>query len=200
MYNPCRVTRWFNINIRATQPIIRQYHLQYRGSVLTMAKWTMGTTLIHQSPCSECDLHQASRENLLISIPAFRSSSLKKTALSLCSPLQGRLSRSSLWSEKVLNLGASFSIFCFSPDPISSCMNNAEDLVARGAMGDGFTQSPLPGAITSEGKSSQDTSCSPIGSPVAGQRSYVNNQLYFFPCDGPRGNQLLRPDVGGGHL
>ncbi|KAI9525591.1 hypothetical protein NQZ68_006140 [Dissostichus eleginoides] len=36
-------------------------------------------------------------------------------------------------------------------------------------MGDGFTQSPLPGAITSEGNSSQDTSCSPIGSPAAGQ-------------------------------
>lgn len=84
--------------------------------------------------------------------------------------------------------------------PFSGFMNNAEDLVARGAMGDGFTQSLLPGAITSEGKSSQDTGCSPIGSPVAGQRSCVNNQHYFFPCDGPQGNQKLRPDVGGGHL
>lgn len=119
----------------------------------------------------------------------FQIQFLKKTALSLCSPLQGRLSRSSLWSEKVLNLGASFSIFCFSPHPISGRMNNAEDLVAKGAMGDGFTQSPLPGAIASEGRSSQDTGCSPIGSPMAGQRSCVNNQLYFFPCDGPQGNQ-----------
>ncbi|CAB1460067.1 unnamed protein product [Pleuronectes platessa] len=34
-------------------------------------------------------------------------------------------------------------------------------------MGDGFLQSPLPEAITSEGKSSQGTVCSPIGSPVA---------------------------------
>lgn len=42
---------------------------------------------------------------------------LKKNTLSPCSPLQGRLSRSSLWSEKVLNLDASFSIFCFSPHP-----------------------------------------------------------------------------------
>lgn len=131
--------QWFHINLRAVQQITRQYHLQWGGSVLTMAKWTMGTTLIHQSPCSECDLHLASRESPLIFSPAFRSSSLKKTAVSLCSPLQGRLSRSSLWSEKVLNLGSSFSIFCFSPHPIFDCMNNAEDLVARGATGDGFT-------------------------------------------------------------
>lgn len=119
----------------------------------------------------------------------FQIQFLEKAALSLCSPLQGRLSRGSLWSEKVLNLGASFSIFCFAPHPIYGFMNNAEVLVARGAMGDGFTQSPLPGAITSEGKSSQDTDCSPIGSPVAGQRSSVNNHLYFFHCDGPQGSQ-----------
>lgn len=114
---------------------------------------------------------------------------LKKTALSLCLPLQGRLSRSSLWSEKVLNLGVSFSIFCFFPHLITGYMNNVEDLVASGTMGDGFMQSPLPAAITSEGKSSQDTGCSPIGSPIAGQGSWTNNQLYFFPCDGPQGNQ-----------
>lgn len=174
---------------RAVQPIIRQCCLQDGGSVLTMAEWTMGTTLIDQSPCRECDLHQASGGSPLISIPAFRSSSFKKTALSLCLPLQGRLSRSSLWSEKVLNLGVSFSIFRFFPHLITGYMNNVEDLVARGTMGGGFTQSPLPAAITSEGKSSQDTGCSPIGSPIAGQGSWVNNQFYFFPCDGPQGNQ-----------
>lgn len=160
-----------------------------------MANQTMGTTLIHQSPYSECNLHLTSGESPLISSPAFRSSSLKKNkknnnpALFLCPPLQWRLSRSSLWSEKVLNLHASFSIFSFSPHPVLGCMNNAAYLVASSAMGDGFTQSPLPGAITSEGKSSQDTGRFPIGFPMVGQRSCVNNQLYFFPCDEPQGNQ-----------
>uniref|UniRef100_A0AAV2LKU4 Uncharacterized protein n=1 Tax=Knipowitschia caucasica TaxID=637954 RepID=A0AAV2LKU4_KNICA len=68
-------------------------------------------------------------------------------------------------------------------------MNNADDLVARGAMGDGVEAKPIAWSITSEGKSSQGTSCTPIGFGVAGQRSCVNNQNCCFPCDGPRGNQ-----------
>lgn len=43
----------------------------------------------------------------------------------------------------------------FLSTPLSGHMNNAKDLVAWGAMGDRFKQSPLPGAITSEGKSSK---------------------------------------------
>lgn len=54
-----------------------------------------------------------------------------------------------------------FHILFLSP-PLSGCINNAKDLVARGAMGDGFAKSPLPEAITSEGKGSQDTSCPPL--------------------------------------
>lgn len=82
-----------------------------------------------------------------------------------------------------------FHILFLSPPLSGYSINNAKDLVARGAMGDGFTKSPLPGAITSEGKSSQGTGCSLIGSPVAGQRLGVNNRLYHFPCDGPQENR-----------
>lgn len=82
-----------------------------------------------------------------------------------------------------------FHILFLSPPLSGYSINNAKDLVARGAMGDGFTKSPLPAAITSEGKSSQGTGCSLIGSPVAGQRSGVNNWLYRFPCDGPQENR-----------
>lgn len=140
----------------------------------------MGTTLIHQSPCSECDLHRPSRGSSLISSPSFRSSSLKKHSIPV-------FATSREVKQKLLVIWEGLEPWCFlfhilflSP-PLWGFMNNAKDLVARGAMGVGFMQSPQPGAITSEGKSSQDTDCSPIGSPVAGQRSCVNNQLYFFP-------------------
>lgn len=129
---------------------------------------------------SESDLHQPSRDSPLISSPSFRFSSLKKHCIQV-------LATSREVKQKFLVIWEGPEPWCFlfhilflSP-PFSSYMNNAKDLVARGAMGEGFTQSPLPGAIRSEGKSSQDKNCSPIGSPVAGQRSCVNNHLYLFP-------------------
>lgn len=154
----------------------------------------MGTTSIHQSPCRECDLQQPSGGVPIDLQSFFQIQFLKKHPV---------FATSREVKQKFLVIWEGLEPWCFlfhilflSPPLSSYSINNAKDLVARGAMGDGFTKSPLPGAITSEGKSSQGTSCSLIGSPVAGQRSGVNNWLYRFPCDGPQEKSVATSRCG----
>lgn len=121
--------------------------------VLTMAVRTMGTTLIHPSPSVNAisidplgNLHWSP---CLLSDPV----PYKKHSIPV-------LVTSREVKQKFLVIWEGLEPWCFLfhilflSTPLSGHMNNAKDLVAWGALGDGFKQSPLPGAITSEGKSS----------------------------------------------
>lgn len=46
----CVYWRWTDVSATSQELKRDSYHLQWGKSVLTVAGWTMGTTLIHQSP------------------------------------------------------------------------------------------------------------------------------------------------------